>query len=49
MKININAINTPKDIPTCMLVQDLHEATENDACIQQLNEYMIEDWPLNRN
>ena len=49
MIININATSTTTGILTCMPIQDIQEATENDTHIKQFTEYIINGWLSNRN
>ena len=41
MKININVVHIAVDIPECMSIQDIQQATLQDEDLQQLKDYVI--------
>ena len=41
MKLSIDVINITADIPACMLISDIEEATQNDTYLQELKAYII--------
>ena len=48
MQLNIDAIETMTDIPDCMTMQQLQQATSKDDHLQQLKDYIIRGWPENK-
>ena len=49
MKLTIDALYTSTDIPACMSIQDIQEATNQDDHLQQLKEYIIQRWQASSN
>ena len=49
MKINMNAIDTAMDIPNCIDIQEIQQATVKDDHLQQLREHIIRGFPRSRN
>ena len=47
MQLNIDAIQTT-NIPDCMTIKQLQQATSQDYHLQQLKEYIIRGWPENK-
>ena len=45
MQLNIDAIHTATNIPDCMMMQQLQQATTQDEHLQQLKEHIIRGWP----
>ena len=41
MKININAKDTAMDIPECMTIKEIQQATIKDYLLQQLRKHII--------
>ena len=46
--IEIDVIQTTTNIPDCMTVQQLQQATSQDHHLQQLKDYIIRGWPENK-
>ena len=49
MQISISAIQTTTNIPKCMKMDELQEATSQDQIIQWIMEYVIQGWPESKN
>ena len=49
IKININAIHMRTDIPNCMTVKEIQQATTKDYHLQHLRAHIIKAWPESRN
>ena len=49
MQVNINAIQTITNIPDCLTIQELQQATSQDGHQQQIKEHIIKGWPENKN
>ena len=48
MNIHVDAIQTATNIPQCMLIPQLQQATARDNHLQWLKGYIIIGWPENR-
>ena len=48
MQLIIDAIQTMTNIPDCMTIQHLQQATSQDDHLQQLKGYIIRGWPENK-
>ena len=48
MQLIIDAIQTTTNIPDCITIQQLHQATLQDNHLQQLEKYIIRGWPENK-
>ena len=49
MNLSTDAVNTMTDIPACISIQDIQEATQNDIHLQALRKHIIRDWQSKRN
>ena len=49
MKIRIDAVHEATYIPECMSVQDTQQTMLQVEHLEQLKDYIICVWPLNRN
>ena len=45
LQMNINSINVANDIPTCMMIWEIYEATMIDTHLQDPKTYIIGGWP----
>ena len=45
MQLNVNAIQITTDIPDCMKIQQLQQATSHHDYLQQLKDYVSKGWP----
>ena len=45
MQLNIDVIQTMTNIPDCITIQQLQQATSQDDHLQQLKGYIIRSWP----
>ena len=41
MKLDIHVVRAAKDTPTCLLIEDKHEATQMNIHVQELTKYII--------
>ena len=48
MKLSLNAIQMTTNIPECMTVHDIQQATSQGQHLQCLKGYIIQGWPENR-
>ena len=48
MQLNVDVIQTTTNIPDCMMIQQLQQATSQDNHLQHLKDYIIRGWPENR-
>ena len=48
MQLNTDALQTPTNIPDCMTMHELQQATLQDEYLQCLKEHIIQGWPENR-
>ena len=47
MQSNFDAMQTTTNIPECMMIQQLQQATSHDDHLQQCKDYVIRGWPEN--
>ena len=47
MQLNVDVIQAIMNIPDCMMIQQLQQATSQDDHLQQCKDY-IRDWPENK-
>ena len=48
MQLNVDTKQTTTNIPDCMMIKQLQQATSQDDHLQQLNEYIIRGMPENK-
>ena len=48
MQLNVDAIQTNTNIPVCIIIQQLQQATSQDDNLQQLKDYITRGWPENK-
>ena len=48
MKVKNETIETATDIPNCITIQEIQQATAKDDHTQQLREHIIRGWPESR-
>ena len=48
MQPNINAFQTGTNIPDCMTIQEIQQASSQDEHLQHLQEHIIRGWSMHR-
>ena len=48
MELWVDIIQTTTDMPECLSMTDLQQATSQDSHIQKLKHFIITDWPNNK-